>query len=239
MTIRMKKVKVTKDDKIMMMYEKLVRGNWDEYQFTSSERAKPDFYNAIKKLAPHVIELCELPEDYLDRIMVRGVSFSYGGMEEVMGATISAAMKLDRSNCDLNLNTPHKPSAPYNPEQEEPMDDQCLSDQCIACLENLCFEAEDYIDGDRAQINLFAATDMEKTKTPEIAGRPDLKVVKSSQPSKLLASGTDKTGDSDLEDEQEAASGSNDNVIDVDIVQDVEEPHSEEEPQHGNTGTEG
>lgn len=75
-----------------------------------------------------------------------------------MGATISAAMRLDHSNCDLNLNTPHKPSAPYNPDQDEAFDDQYLTDECIACLDNLCYEAQSYIDGDRAQMNLFAAT---------------------------------------------------------------------------------
>ena len=157
MTIRMKKIKVTSDNKIMMMYEKQVRENWDEYSFTSSEKAKPSFYEAITKLTPHVIELCELPDGYLERVTVRGVSFSYGA-DEVMGATISAAMRLDHSNCDLNLNTPHKPSAPYNPDQEEAFDDQCLTDECIACLDNLCYEAQSYIDGDRAQMNLFAAT---------------------------------------------------------------------------------
>lgn len=85
MTIRMKKIKVTSDNKIMMMYEKQVRENWDEYSFTSSEKAKPSFYEAITKLAPHVIELCELPDGYLERVTVRGVSFSYGGLMRSWG----------------------------------------------------------------------------------------------------------------------------------------------------------
>lgn len=152
--IRLKKVKITKENKIMMIYEKQSQtGSYDEYQFSCSEKARPEFYDAMKNLAPHVIEMCELPDDYLPRIDVKGVSFSYGGDKEVMGATISAAMKLNDSYCDLNLNTPHKASDSYS---EGPADEmQLLSDDCIHALNLLCKEAQLYIDGDRAQGKLF------------------------------------------------------------------------------------
>lgn len=152
--IRLKKVKVTNDNKIMMVYEKQSKtGAWDEYSFSCSEQARPEFYKAIKALAPHVIEMCELPDDYLSRIDVKGASFSYGGMDEVMGATISAAMELNDSYCNLNLNTPHKASGSYS---EGPADEmQLLSDKCIKALDCLCEEAQLYIDGDRAQGKLF------------------------------------------------------------------------------------
>lgn len=152
--IRLKKVKVTKENKIMMIYEKQSKtGMYDEYQFSCSEQARPEFYKALQELAPHVIEMCELPDDYLPRITVKSVSFSYGGDKEVMGATISSAMKLNDSYCDLNLNTPHKASDSYS---EGPADEmQLLSDDCIDALVLLQKEAKLYIGGDRAQGKLF------------------------------------------------------------------------------------
>jgi hypothetical protein len=153
--VRIKKVKVTSENKITMVYEKRSKGGyWDEYSFTCSEDARPEFYTSLKKLAPHVIYLCELPESYLPRITVRGVSFSYGGENEVMGATISAAMELKNSYPNLNLNTPHKASEMYN--ENTPDDEmQLLSSDCISDLENLQSECVAYINGERAQESLF------------------------------------------------------------------------------------
>lgn len=151
---RIKKVKITTDKKITMVYEQQSRtGYWDEYSFTCSEEARPDFYESMKQLAPDVVDMCEFPEDYIDRIEVRGVSFSYGGENEVMGATISAQMKLNKSNCNLNLNTPHKASDSYS---EAPADDkQLLSEECISSLNVLQTECRKYIEGERAQGRLF------------------------------------------------------------------------------------
>lgn len=153
--MRIKKVKVTSENKISMVYEQISKtGAWDEFSFTCSEDARPAFYAALKKLATHVIEMCELPESYSDRITVRGVSFSYGGENEVMGATISAGMELKYSHPNLNLNTPHKASAMYN--ENTPDDEmQLLSGDCVDDLENLQKECEAYIKGDRAQESLF------------------------------------------------------------------------------------
>ena len=152
---RMKKVKITKEGKINIIYEKQMKSTWDEYSFICSERAKPSFYESFDKLLPYVIELCELPDEYKQRITVKSISFSYGGESEVMGATITAAMELEHSNTPLNLNTPHKPSEPYNSAQEEALPDQCLTDDCVTALYKLCDEANLYIDGEREQTKLF------------------------------------------------------------------------------------
>ena len=152
--MRIKKAKITSDKKVAITYEKRSKyGFWDEYSFACSEDARPEFYGSLKALAPHVVEMCELPESYIDRIEVRGVSFSYGGEKEVMGATISAQMILHDSNCNLNLNTPHKASDSYS---DAPADEkQLLSDKCIDALNTLCEEVELYINGERAQARLF------------------------------------------------------------------------------------
>ena len=152
--MRIKKAKVTKENKVLMVYEQHSKtGGWDEYSFTCSEEARPDFYKAMDILKADVIEMCELPESYLERIRVRGVSFSYGGENDVMGATISAAMELKDSYPNLNINTPHKASQMYS---EVPDDDkQLLSSDCIQRLEDLQTECRAYIKGERAQTKLF------------------------------------------------------------------------------------
>jgi len=153
--IRMKKIKVTSDNKISMAYESLNKNqSWDEYSFTCADKARPEFYEAVKQLAEHVIEMCELPDSYLPRIDVRGVSVSYGGDDEIMGATISAQMTLKYSNCNLNINTPHKACAPYS--EGEGDEKQLLSTDCVDDLRRLYDECDSYIKGDRAQMSLFS-----------------------------------------------------------------------------------
>lgn len=159
--IRIKKVKLTKDERIIMEYEKLVNDAYDKYRFISSEEAMPSFYNAMKALEVHATELCELPESYVKRIEMRSVTFTYKGDESVMGATMSSVMNLDHSDSVIALNTPHKPSIPYDPNAVEPYGDKCLSEACVKALWNLEHEAQLYIKGERAQIDLFAQASSE------------------------------------------------------------------------------
>lgn len=156
MKIRIKKIKFTPTEKISIQYEKKNKKvhTWDEYSMTCADLPRPQLRNAMQDLGPHIIEMCELPKNYLDRITVTGVSFSYGGDKDVMGATITSQMKLTFSNCDLNLNTPHKASESYNEYEADPK--QLLTDDCIKVLDNLCAEIKLYIEGERAQINMFA-----------------------------------------------------------------------------------
>lgn len=154
--MRIKKVKITNEKKVSMVYEKQSKtGVWDEYSFTCSEDARPEFHQAMNKLALHVIEMCELPDTYLTKITVCGVSFSYAGEKQVMGATISAQMSLDYSYQNLNLNTPHKASDSYSDNPPDEM--QILSSQCISDLRSLQEECVAYINGDRAQATMFTS----------------------------------------------------------------------------------
>jgi hypothetical protein len=152
--MRIKKVKVNSDDKITMIYEQSSKtGSWDEYQFTCSDKARPAFYSKLQALAVYVVEMCELPNDYVCKINVRGVSVGYGGSNEVMGATITAQMALENSNCNLNLNTPYKASDSYSDAPADPK--QLLPDKCIDILNELYEECKAYIGGEREQGKLF------------------------------------------------------------------------------------
>lgn len=155
--MRIRKVKITKYNQIHMVYD-AGPGNGDEYQFTCRDKARPEFYSALEAMAEHVIDMCELPDNYLDKITVRGVSYSWGGENETMGATITAAMELEKSYQALNLVTPHKASAMYNPETPDD-EKQLLTGDCIDALEHLMAECLLYIEGERAQGSLFPVED--------------------------------------------------------------------------------
>jgi len=158
--MRFQKIKYSKG-KVKIEYElrNKEKKDWDQFSLACSNEPRPEFQIALQALSKDVIEMCELPEDYIKRIMVTGVSFSYGSEAEIMGATIIAQMTLNRSNVNLNLNTPHKPSEPYSEGGDAA---QCLSQDCIDRLVSLELEAEDYINGNRAQGELFP--DQEKAR---------------------------------------------------------------------------
>lgn len=162
MAIRFTKIKVAKSDKtetikIRIEYEvkNASKNEWDEMVLTSSDEAKESFHEALQALSIDVVEMCELPEDYKERVIVRSVSFSYGGKNDTMGATITATMKLLRSNVPLNINTPHKIEEFYSDEGDEA---QLLSEDCVHRLYELGYQAELFMKGERAQIPLFVET---------------------------------------------------------------------------------
>jgi hypothetical protein len=151
--MRFKKIKMTKEGKVQAEYEmKNAKGTMDEYSFSCGDEPKASFRKAMDELAQDVIEICELPEDYLSRIRVSGVSLSWGGENETMGAVIIASMMLEKSNVNLNLNTPHKTGDFYG-ETGDP--EQLLNPDCVIRIETLIAEASDYVKGIRAQANLF------------------------------------------------------------------------------------
>lgn len=151
--MRFKKIKMTREGKIQMEYEiKNSKGGLDEFSFSCVDEPKASFVNALNDLRPDVLEMCELPDDYLNRIRVSGVSFSFGGENETMGAVLIASMVLYKSNVALNLNTPHKTEDFYGETGDE---NQLLSSECVSRLNRLTEEAEDYVKGIRAQGNLF------------------------------------------------------------------------------------
>lgn len=132
-------------------------GYADKYTMKCNELPRPDMVLAFDELREEARLLCELPEDYLRRIDVRSVSLNYGGKNETMGATITARMKLEYSNAPLNLNTPNKPVEPYSDGNydDEVLEKMCLRSKCVDKLYALIEAANYYVDGQRAQGNLF------------------------------------------------------------------------------------
>jgi len=158
MSRQITKVKLGKDSKIRIEYriERIVKDNrdYDEFALNCVDKPLPEFELAFLKLRKHVLEICELPVDDTEiaKIIVKGISFSYSGENDVMGVTITASRTLAKSNAPLIVNTPHKFDKPHNENQGTEM---CLTDDCYAALAELLEQTEKYLDGERAQLEMF------------------------------------------------------------------------------------
>jgi hypothetical protein len=150
--VRFKKISITKGNKINLIYEIERAGQYDEFSITSLSPAKDSFHDAMKALVEDVVDMCELPEKHAERIIVKGVSFSYGGERQVMGAVIISQMLLKKSNMSLNINTPHKTEEFYAKDGDPK---QILNGDCVERLLALKKEAEAYVAGERMQVDMF------------------------------------------------------------------------------------
>lgn len=153
--------KVSWDGKrVLVRYEISRPGGVDELELSCVEAPGHDLLAALRALRDHVAQICELSKPYCADLEIRGASFSYGGDDRVMGATITALKKLRQANAPLVINTPHLASRPYS--DNEDGNDKLLPDETTTALECLMDAALRYVDGQRAQHDLFL--------TGEIAG---------------------------------------------------------------------
>ena len=145
-----------KDGKVTVHYQQATPGgndgDWDDYTMTCGGKARPQFYEAMNAMVAHVRDICELPRESEDLISILGVTCSYP--LDIMGATISAKLRLRKSNAPLILNTPFKTSELYT-ETGDP--DSLLSGDCVDAICNLHEECEKYIAGEREQMQLDLA----------------------------------------------------------------------------------
>lgn len=146
------KVKRGKGDRITVSYEvqREDTESWDQFSVSTSDQPRTSFLQAFDELLETALDICELPEEYGEAMKVTGVSFSYGGEMEVMGAVITCQKELATANCPLVVNTPHLPSEDYSEEGNCPT----LDPVSITRLENLGTEAIAYAQGKRAQMEL-------------------------------------------------------------------------------------
>ena len=152
---RVRKIKVDKQGKISIDWEVRPEGlsTWDEYHMKCSDPARPEFYNALVDLRQDVLTLLEYPKTWLDDILVKGVSFSYSD-DGIKGAVISGQRTLQYSASPANFNTPHKPYEMYNENAEDTDGIIVMPEEIQERLDVLDDEANKYIDGKRAQMEL-------------------------------------------------------------------------------------
>jgi hypothetical protein len=147
---------------------------WDEYSCTFKKACpKPELPACMLGLRVPALALCELARTFKEhQVTVTGVSFSYGGDKEVMGAVITFQIALETANSPLCLNTPHKPSESYT--DDDPLPNQCLTWECRKILDELIVQTRAYMMGERGQQQL----DLKDAKKSEKDGTVTLELVK-------------------------------------------------------------
>ena len=152
---RLKKFKITPENRFEVHHQKTNSlGGWDDHVMISKEDPDPELFRLLDDLDPYLSEICEFAEHdyYKNPYKVRGLSFSYGGEDEVMGVTVSFQRTLRLSNSPLNLNTPHMIEEPYSADGD---DTQVMSYDMLITIKQIMEQAIGYLDGKRAQKNLF------------------------------------------------------------------------------------
>lgn len=126
----------------------------EECSLKCKERPSSAFLYTLRALDQYVAKVCELPNEYSERIVPCGVGINYSKGWDKPIVTVTAQMKLLASNVPLTINTPNKVAAP--PEsQAGTVDKVCMQEEYIDTLYVLLEEAEKYLDGERAQGNLY------------------------------------------------------------------------------------
>lgn len=116
----------------------------DHHSIKTADTPAPEFVRALQQLAMDVASICEL--GFHEKIYVTGVTFSHGDAGE-LGATITAEKELSGIAQPLCVNSPHITDREGSP---NPMP----SDTRRRLL-NLADLAARFVNGERAQMNLF------------------------------------------------------------------------------------
>ena len=124
--------------------------NWDQHTLTCKDQPRPEFLERLQTLANHVTEICEFSEWETKKLIVSGVSLSYGDKGNCY-LVITAQKALEHSKAPLIINTPARPEMP---ESDADSQEFCWSDDLAADVHALEQEAWMYIEGERAQQTL-------------------------------------------------------------------------------------
>lgn len=144
--MEIKKIKIG-EGKLTIHYSRMVRDTHEETEIVSTERAKPSLYSVINKISPEVVKMCGLPEDWKEQLVVLGVAFKRD--EGVLGVTISAMKTVKFSNSPLIINTP------FATEKDAELENVGMPASLLKILRALEKEAEAFVAGDRAQMEIF------------------------------------------------------------------------------------
>lgn len=140
--------------------------NWDKHTLSCKDKPRPELLERLQTLANHVTEICEFGERETKKLIVSGVSLSYGDDGNCY-LVITAQKALEYSKAPLIINTPARPAEPEN-DADSP--EFCWSDELANDIDALEREAWKYIDGERAQQTLdFEGGQQDDSKPSGIA----------------------------------------------------------------------
>ena len=148
------KVKFVKDG-IRINYEKYRDSYWDTLQLTSEEKAAPEFYDAFQHLGSHIATIMSFTGEVIYRIIPNEVVLAYSSSEE-LSVKFGFKLYLPISGESVSVVTPalkEPPSTMNNPTGAE--HPKFMATQTWEAVQHLLDETEKYINGRRAQGNLF------------------------------------------------------------------------------------
>jgi len=152
--MRIRKVKFStkeKKEKWFFEYEtKNTRKEWDLHTLTCTDTPRPELKKSLQNLESYVVDICEIDADH--EITVFGVSIGYATDKEIMGAVLIARRKLEESNSPMNLVTPYK-QEDFNSGGGDSK--QLMPKGMPVDVRKVINECDKYIEGDRAQQDLF------------------------------------------------------------------------------------
>jgi hypothetical protein len=79
-----------------------------EHEMTCTEMPRPELLDAIKAFIPYVLEICELPKDYAERMSVSAIHLNQCVQDDidVVGLVVTAQKSLARTQAPMIINTP-------------------------------------------------------------------------------------------------------------------------------------
>lgn len=147
--MRFTKIKYDGSTVLLTWTTKKVTGEEVRHELTSPQDPHPDFLSALDEFRPTVLELLELDEDYGSGLRVQSLSINEE-KDGRIGCVVTSLKTLDAAHSPLVLNTPH-----LRERVDETTDRGFLSDEMMTAIARVEREAEAYVNGKRAQGDLF------------------------------------------------------------------------------------
>jgi len=140
-------IRLVKGEKIKIHYRKQNAGDMtlnDEFTVQSWDKPRPELYETITALAPHVCAFCDLPAEYAGGMQVTALSLSYTA--ETIAVTAHVEKYIVNSQKPFAFSTP-----PMMLAGSSGRPGACTPEAAKAINEVLK-EAALYVNGDRAQV---------------------------------------------------------------------------------------
>lgn len=147
--MQFRKIKWNGTEVVLQWTESKVRGDEIKHELTSTDAPAPSFEKAMAAFAPIVLDLLELPESYESGLRVTGLSINVEKGDDRLGLVMTCQKEIAEANGPLVLNTPH-----LRERGDEDGPGFMTRDMEIA-LRNAELAAQQYLEGTRAQANLF------------------------------------------------------------------------------------
>lgn len=151
-TVFVTKCKLSKEGEVEIEFTRerseIGDGAVDEFTLRSKDQPHPDFNKALGDLTTVALELVELPVEYADGVRVSGASFTDND-KQGFGGSITAVKTLRHGV--LVINCPHH----YKGTKQMQGGPGCFTDEQVSALYQLQIEAVAYVNGKRAQGDMF------------------------------------------------------------------------------------